>query len=209
MTLPISCACCGPGKAIHREEGKLWVSVCVCVCVCVYAWRRKTWKQRGSHWFYAHKFFSAEFCGVTYKLLSKPCFFFFLASRSAASTVQMLYLQLRYICLQHDGQISQMELPVLPPPHCSPISIMNFLFTICVKCTKGMWLCVCLSVCVCVWERPCVLTLPIVFTATRLAICSEAQTVLCVLFEGCCSRFWLHFLPPPAVPFLSGVKSAQ
>lgn len=28
MTLPISCACCGPGKDIHREKGKtlsLWV----------------------------------------------------------------------------------------------------------------------------------------------------------------------------------------
>lgn len=41
--------------------------------------------------------------------------------------------------------------------------------------------------CVCVCTRPCVLALPIVFTATRPAICSEAQTQLCVLFEGCCS----------------------
>lgn len=59
----------------ERKENSEWVYVCV--CGCVHAWRRKTWKQKGSHWFYAHKFFSAEFCGVTYKLLSKPCFFFF------------------------------------------------------------------------------------------------------------------------------------
>lgn len=78
----------------------------------------------------------------------------FLTSEVISPTVQMLYLQLRYICTmwwikQQDG------VTCVTFPHCCPISIMNFLFTICVKCTKGMWLCVCvfLSVCMYVFGR--------------------------------------------------------
>lgn len=52
MTLPISCACCGPGKDIHREEGKtlsLWVSSCMTE-------KNRTRKEKGFRSFYAEIF---------------------------------------------------------------------------------------------------------------------------------------------------------
>ncbi len=67
---------------------------------------------------------------------------------------------------------------------------------------RNVTLCVCLSVCVCVWERPCVLTLPIVFTATRLSICSEVQPVVCVLLRAVAAIGFAAFPPSlsPASP---------
>lgn len=61
-------------------------------------------------------------------------------------------------------------------------------------------MCVCVRACVCVCTRPCVLALSIVFTATRPAICSEAQTQLCVLFEGCCRQLQGFLCTPTSSP---------
>lgn len=72
------------------------------------------------------------------------------------------------------------HLPPLQPHQYNELLVYHM----CEMHQRNVTVCVCLSVCVCVWERPCVLTLPIVFTATRPAICSEAQTVLCVLLRA-------------------------
>lgn len=71
---------------------------------------------------------------------------------------------------------------------------------------------VCVRACVCVCKRPCVLTLPIVFTATRPAICSETQTQLCVLLRAVAgsSRVSAVFPPPllrPSISCFSSVSS--
>lgn len=68
----------------------------------------------------------------------------------------------------------------------SPPATTLLYWTLCLPCVwNSPKDCVCVRVC----ARPCVLALAIVFTATRPAICSEAQTQHCVLFEGCC-RVW-------------------
>lgn len=75
---------------------------------------------------------------------------------------------------------------------------------------RNVTLCVqaCACLCVC-WERPCVLTLPIVFTATRLAICSEAQTGLCVLLwaDAAIRSGWLS--SPSVAPCSSCFSSGE
>lgn len=75
---------------------------------------------------------------------------------------------------------------------------------------RNVTLCVQACVCLCIcWERPCVLTLPIVFTATRLAICSEAQTGLCVLLwaDAAIRSGWLS--SPSVAPCSSCFSSGE
>lgn len=80
-------------------------------------------------------------------------------------------------------------------PRCNPISIMNFLFTICVKCAEGMWLCVyVLGEAMCTYPPHCFYCYQTghLFWGTDCALCT---------FEGCCSySVWLHFLPPFSLP---------
>lgn len=174
----------------QRKENS-WVCVCVCVCPFMHGWeRRGNKKGRSFSSVHAHRFhfFSAEFCGMTYKL------FFFLENMSKSSFFSIggqWYKQPRCCTCSWATSVDNVmdkttrwsylcHLPPLQPHQYNELLVYHM----CEMHQRNVTVCVCLSVCVCVWERPCVLTLPIVFTATRPAICSEAQTVLCVLLRA-------------------------
>ncbi|MEQ2243436.1 hypothetical protein ILYODFUR_007104 [Ilyodon furcidens] len=63
----------------------------------------------------------------------------------------------------------------------------------------------------CVMERPCVLNLPVVFIATRLAVCSGVQMGVCVLCGEIQLQGRVDSPPPPCRPqasvFLCGCSA--
>lgn len=108
----------------------------------------------------------------------------------------LVYLQLRNICRHWDRWNSQMELPESVPLHCNELVV----YYMCEMQQRNAVVCLCPCVC---WENSYVLTFPVVFTATRPAVCSAAQTVLSALLWGD-AALGFGCTPPPHLFHPSG-----
>jgi len=81
--------------------------------------------------------------------------------------------------------------------HFSTISRMNFLFTISVKCTKGMWLCVWVWACECVYmlgEAMCTYPPHCFYCYQASHLFWGTHCALCTFVSWCSYMVWLNFL---------------
>lgn len=196
MTLPISCACCGPGKDIHREKGRtlsLWV------------------KERGFRCFYAAFMLKYFFLFLLIQL------YVFFWERKNETELKIFGFRNdsgrpRCCTCSWDTSVSKV-MDARGSYLCQDNELL--VYHMCEMHWRNVTpvrACVCMHACM-HWERPCVHTLSIVFTASRAPICPELQSVLCVLLRsvagigfGCISSPSFHSLE---LLFLLRVCSAQ